>query len=249
MAKFCLLIVLFFNLICYAQNQKVADSLILIYNSGSYQTDELDLLSQIAFNELKADIKLQYAETIIKKASRDSLFDYLHQGHLYKGNALKLQGKNVLALECYYQSEKYAIRSENQQYIGTALLSIAATYEDIENYSNAKRYYKESLKELRKSVDSIGVADALNQLAKLYINEDKLDSALAYIREAYEIYNRKDDATGIAYSMGYTGIIYAKKGNDEVAEIYLRNPLEELEELEDFEPICIFRYNLGFNSV
>jgi len=240
MAKFCLLVVLFFNLMCYAQNQKVADSLILIYNSGSYQTDELDLLDQIAFNELKAGVKLQYAETIIKKASRDSLFEYLHHGHLYKGNALQLQGKNVMALECYYQSEKYAIRSGNEQYIGDALLSIAGTYEDIENYSNAKRYYKQSLNSFRKTLDSLAVAKTLNKLTNIYINEDQLDSALTYTQEAYEIYHRKDDVTGIAYSLGYTGIIYAKKENDEVAEIYLRDPLEVLDELKDFKPICIY---------
>lgn len=240
MAKFCFIIILFLHLTFYAQNQKVADSLILQYNSGVYQTDELNILDQIAFNESKADIKLQYAEVIINKASRDSLFEFLYSGHLYKGKALQSQGKNVLALESFYKSEKYAIRSGNQEHIGSALLSIAATYEEIENYSNAKRYYKQSLNELRKSADSIGVANSLNQLGNLYINEGKLDSALIFIKEARDIFNLKDDITGIAYSIGYTGIIYAKKGNDDIAEIYLRDPIEVLDELKDFEPICIY---------
>lgn len=240
MAKFCFFIVLFFHLMCYAQSQKVADSLILLYNSGTYQTSELDILDQIAFNESNADIKLQYAEAIIDKASKDSLFEQLHIGHMHKGIALQAQRKNVLALEAYYKSEKYAIRSGNQQHIGTALLSIAKAYEDIENFSNAKRYYKQSLNELRKSADSIGVANALNQLGSLYINEGHLDSALVYIGEAYKIFNRKEDITGIAYSMGNTGIIYAKQGNDDIAEIYLRDPIEVLDDLKDFDPVCVY---------
>jgi class 3 adenylate cyclase len=224
----------------FAQNQRVADSLILLYNSGSYQIDELDLLSKIASNETNGETSLQYAEALINKAARDSVFEYLYKGHLHKGNALGSIGKNVMALESFFQAEKYAIRTGDQKNMGSALISIAGTYANTDNYVNAKYYYNESINLLRTLKDSIGIAKALANLGDLYINENKLDSALIYTREAASIFNMIDHTTGKAYSMGNTGMIYAKQGNDKMAEIYLREPIEILEELEDYYRVCVY---------
>ena len=49
MNKFWLIIVvLLAGQFSYAQNQQLADSLIAVYNSGSYEMEELDLLAKIA---------------------------------------------------------------------------------------------------------------------------------------------------------------------------------------------------------
>jgi len=241
MKKFCFLLMLVFSgPFSFAQNQMVADSLILLYNSGSYQMDELDLLSKIAQNETDEKTSLQYAEELINLAAKDSIYEYLFKGHLLKGNALASMGGNVLALEAFLECQKYAIRIGNDENIGSALISIAGTYATIDNFENAKYYYFESIDLLRKIQDSIGVASALTNLGDVYIDENKLDSALVCTREAYAIFNLKDHTIGRAYSMGNTGMIYAKQGNDKMAEIYLREPIEILEELEDYYPVCVY---------
>ncbi len=237
---YCLLILVFSGSFSFAQNQIVADSLIRLYNSGSYQMDELDLLVDIAANETDPTKSLQFSEAIINKASRDSSYLYLYYGYLNKGNALQTIGKNVLALEAFFQCQKYALRAKNDSGEGRALISIAGTYANIDNFENATLYYQKSIHLLRKLQDSIGIASALNNLGDLYITQNKLDSALLFTREASVIFNLKDHAIGRAYSMGNTGMIYAKQGNDEIAEVYLREPIEILEDLEDFYPVCVY---------
>ena len=150
MKKFCFLLMLVFSgPFSFAQNQMVADSLILLYNSGSYQMDELDLLTKIAQNETDEKTSLQYAEELINLAAKDSIYEYLFKGHLLKGNALASMGGNVLALEAFLECQKYAIRIGNDENIGSALISIAGTYATIDNFENAKYYYFESIDLLR----------------------------------------------------------------------------------------------------
>ena len=232
MGKFSLIILLVFTgSFSYAQNQKIADSLLTVYKSGFYQAHELELMGKISFNETDAEKSLQYAEAIIAKAAIDSSFKYLHKGYLHKGNALESMGENVLALESLFQCQKYANRTGNDSLIGSSLLSIAGTYAIIKNYSNAKHYYEESIFLLRKVHDSIRMANALNNLGDLYITEGKLDSALLYIKEATAIYNIKNHTIGRTYSRGNTGMIYAKQRSDVMAEIYLKEPIIVLEKL------------------
>ena len=236
----CLLMLVFAGPFSFAQNQQLADSLITLYNSGSYEKEELELLAEIASNETDAETSLQYAEAIISKAAKDSLFHHLYIGYLNKGNALQAAGKNVKALEAYFECQKYALRTENEISLGSSLIAIAGTYANIDNFENAERYYHESIDLLRRLQDSIGIASALNNLGDLYITQNKLDSALIYTREASTIFNIKGHAIGRAYSMGNTGMIYAKQGNDEIAEVYLREPIEILEEFGDFYPVCVY---------
>ncbi len=236
----CLLMLVFAGPFSFAQNQQLADSLITLYNSGSYEKEELELLAEIASNETDAETSLQYAEAIISKAAKDSLFHHLYIGYLNKGNALQASGKNVKALEAYFECQKYALRTENEISLGSSLIAIAGTYANIDNFENAERYYHESIDLLRRLQDSIGIASALNNLGDLFITQNKLDSALIYTREASTIFNIKGHAIGRAYSMGNTGMIYAKQGNDEIAEVYLREPIEILEEFGDFYPVCVY---------
>ena len=241
MVKFRLMILLVLaSSISYAQNQKVADSLITLYNSGSYQMDELEILGEIAINETDAEKSLQYAEAVINKAAVDSIFEHLYQGFLHKGNALQSIGKNALALQAFFLCHKFANRTGDERFIGSSLVSIAGTYANINNSINAKHYYKESIYLLRKLPDSIRLASALNNLGDLYITEGKLDSALSYTREAAAIFDIKNHQIGRAYSRGNTGMIYAKQKSDVLAELYLKEPLVILEKLGDYYPVCVY---------
>ena len=60
---------------CYVfgQDQKLSDSLIMIYEAGTYQGDELSLLKRIVDVETNPERQLKYSELLIEKASKDSL--------------------------------------------------------------------------------------------------------------------------------------------------------------------------------
>ena len=205
MIKYCLFIILVLTgSFCHGQNQKVADSLIALYNSGSYTMDEFDLIDKIAANETDAQVSLKFAELLIQKAAKDSVFKKLYKGYLHKGNAYQLIGQQALALESFFMSQKFALRTGEENSLGSAKISIAGTYANMNNSSNATYYYKESIDLFRKLHDSIGLASALNNLGDLYITEEKLDSALILTQEASAIFNILDHTLGRAYSMGNT---------------------------------------------
>jgi len=240
MVKFCLIfIVVLTGFFCNAQNQQVADSLIFQYRSGSYE-NELDLLSQIAENETNHETSLQYAESLITKAAKDSLFDSLHEGYLIKGNTLLKMGNNVDALSSFFLSHKYAIQTDDSSRIGITKTAIAGAYHAIENYHDAEAYYKESVELLKKVNDSLHLAEALTDLGFLYITTDQLDLARKHTNEAAIIFDLKNSPLGSAHCLGNRGMIYAKQGRNDLAEANINEAIKILDELYDYYSIAVY---------
>ena len=133
-----------------AQDQTLADSLIIRYHSGSFKmVDELVMLKSIVANETNPDIKLEFSELLIQKATPHSLWNFLHIGNLQKGNALRVKGDLGKALESYFKSIDFAKKTDDQIGIGKLTISIADTYSEIGNAQNAQRYYIEGIELLR----------------------------------------------------------------------------------------------------
>lgn len=240
MVKFCLIIIcILTGSFCHAQNQEVADSLIFQYRSGSY-INELDLLSQIAANETNHEISLQYAESLIIKAARDSLYESLHKGYLYKGHALLKMGENVEALSSFYSSHKFALRTEDLSKIGISKKALAVAYNAMENYDNAEEYYNESVELFKKNNDSLHLANALTDLGILYITLDQLDLARKHTNEAARIFDIKKSPLGSAHCLGNRGMIYAKQGRNNLAEANMNEAIKILDTLQDYHSIALY---------
>ena len=223
-----------------AQNQKLADSLKALYATGNYLDYELDLLHDIAMSETNYEVALKYSEQLIALAAKDSLFKYLDYGYLQKGNALKMVGENVLAIEAYFKSLEYSNRLNNEESTGTVSIAIAGVYSSMGNSALAKSYYLKGIKILRKGNDSINIASALLNAGDEYFNTGRLDSAQILTEEATSIFFRINYLIGQAYSLGNLGMILAEQGKDELAEIKIAEAIEILEELEDYYPICVY---------
>ena len=133
-----------------AQDQKLTDSLVNLYESESYEGDKLALLKEIAEEESNPDKKHAYAELLIELAAVDSLFVYLHSGHLQKGNALHHKGDYDLALASYFISIQYAKRINYTQGVGAVTISVANIYSEIGNATNAEIYYSQGIEILRR---------------------------------------------------------------------------------------------------
>ena len=223
-----------------AQNQKIADSLKALYASGNYLDYELDLLQDIANSETNYEEALKYSEQLIALAAKDSLFRYLKNGYLQKGNSLKLVGDNVLAIEAYFKSLEYANRIKNEQSVGSVSIAIAGVYASMGNSALAKSYYLKGIKILRKGNDSINIASALLNAGDEYFNTGRLDSAQILTEEATSIFFRINHLIGQAYSLGNLGMILAEQDKDELAEKKMTEAIAILEELEDYYPICVY---------
>jgi len=233
------LFLLSFNLLS-GQNQKLADSLISLYESGSYYGNKLELLKQIAMEETDPKRALSYSELLIQMAIKDSLFEYVQSGYLQKGNALRLLGRSASALQPYFKSLDYAYRMEDDKRVGILMTSIAGTYTTIDNLDNASIYYKKGIEILRLTNDSAALGSALLNAGDNYFNIGKLDSSLIYTQESTIIFDNINFVLGQAYSMGNTGMIYAEQGHDDIAEQNINEAIKILEELEDYYPISVY---------
>lgn len=222
------------------QNQKLADSLIARYQSGNFQENELDLLKRISEEETDPKIVLAYSDSLIIKASKDSLFDYIQNGYLQKGNALRALGNSPSALESYFESLKYAERINDEKGMGVTMISIAGAYSEIELSQNAKIYYKRGISVLRQFNDSIQLANALLNAGDFYFYTGVLDSALFYVREAEDLYHLLDFPLGKAYSSGNLGMVYAEQGKDSLAINKMNEAINILEDLQDYYPITVY---------
>ncbi len=90
---FCLC--LFFIPSAFGQEQKIADSLIRIYNQNILKdTDKLRLLLNLSFNEVN-DLKLglKYAEELISLSEQSKNDKYLRAGYFLEGTKKRLLGK------------------------------------------------------------------------------------------------------------------------------------------------------------
>ena len=114
----------YFLLICFlcfnlhqgfGQDQRVADSLALIYQENNLEGKEkLELLKELAFNELSdGELSLRYAEELIRLAEIENNSFYLFSGYLQKGEHYKMIGDLELALEIYFKAVNIAVDSKS----------------------------------------------------------------------------------------------------------------------------------------
>jgi class 3 adenylate cyclase len=220
------------------QNQILADSLILGYKSGFHKG--LKILAKIAEAETNPEVSLEYANILIKEASKESSDYYLHKGYLQKGNALQFKGDNSESLKSYLKSLEYANRIGDDKGIGSLMISIAGLYTGMDNFKSAQKYYSKGIELLRKTNDSVKIATALLNAGDDYFNAGELDSALAYSKESESIFKNLDYNIGVAYSTGNIGMINAELGNHQEAETSMNEAIGLLEELEDYYPITVY---------
>ncbi|HEX5652173.1 MAG TPA: adenylate/guanylate cyclase domain-containing protein [Chitinophagaceae bacterium] len=229
------------------QDQKLADSLALIYKADTLEgTEKLELLRNLSFNEGN-DIKLalKYAEELIRLSSLQGNNLYLHRGYLQKGNKQRLLGNLDDALDAFFKSGEAAKRENFTRGEGSAYMSIADIYSITDNHENAMLYYDKAIATLRRSGDSLLLAAAISNAGDEYLNHKDYKSALAYFRESGIISEKIDYLIGKAYSLGNMGMVYANTGENNSAEKNINAAVRILEELEDYYPICVYLISMS----
>ena len=227
--------------IAFCQSKNVGDSLDLVYSTGNYESkDELFILKEIAVNHVNVDKKLFYSNKLIDVAQKTDSSNYVFQGYLEKGNALKRKGNLSQALESYFQAAEIADNNGNNSQLGKAYISIADVYSIMDNHQNSVKYHLRAIGILRQQGDSINIATALLNAGDEYINYNRLDTALILTNEAEIIFSKLNSRIGQAYSLGNQGMIYAKLGVDLKAEYMMNQAILLLEELHDYYPIAVY---------
>ncbi|CAM3940523.1 adenylate/guanylate cyclase domain-containing protein [Flavobacterium sinopsychrotolerans] len=231
---------LFFQyLSVFAQNQKVADSLVKIYQKNKLgNSEKLELLRNLSFNEVNnLELSLKYADELIALSKLEKNYLYLHRGYYQKGNKNRLAGDLNNALNAFFRSGEAAIKAKFITGEGVAYMAIADVYSTMRNSDNAEIYYAKSINLLRKTNDSISLASALLNAGDEYSKNKKYNLALKYFEESSIIFDKVDYLIGTAYNLGNIGMVYAKQGNNDLAKVYISKAIQILEKLKDYYAI------------
>lgn len=230
-----------------AQDQRIADSLTIIYNEGSLaDTAKLKVLASLAFHEARnLDLALNYAEELIFLASELKEYNYLHRGYFQKGNKKRLKGDLTQAVEAYFKSIEAAQKANYPVGIGKCYSAIADIYSISNNHKNAMLYYRKGIAVLKQAKDTLLYATAVYNAGDELLKRNMFDSALIYFREAGKLFDIVGYTSGIAYNLGNLGMVYAHLGNSRLAEENINTSIKMLEEQEDYSPICTYLLSMS----
>jgi len=231
----------------FAQNQKIADSLTVIYKENKLNSsDKMELLRNLAFYETKnLELSLQYAEELITLANKEKNYLYLYRGYSQKGNKNRISGNLNQALDSYFKSIKAAVKADYVAGEGTSYMFIADVYSTMGNAKNAELYYEKAIQILRKTTSKVSLATALLNAGDEYSKNLKFNLALNYFKEAGEIFNKENYVTGIAYTLGNTGIVYAKQGKEDLAIKNISKAISILEKQEDYYGVSDYLFYMS----
>lgn len=231
----------------WSQDQKIADSLAVIYARDELNdTARLELLRHLSFNESRnLQLGLQYADELIQLSAASKNYLYLYRGYLQKGNKLRLTGDLEKALDAYFKCAEAARQANYLTGEASAYGVIADIYSVSKNQSNARLYYQKAIDYLRQTTDSIALASAILNAGDDYLNHQIFDSAFLNFKEAESIFSRVNYPIGKAYALGNLGMIYSNQGNHALAEQNINEAIRILEELEDYYPICVYLLSMS----
>jgi len=219
----------------------MADSLILLYESGNFHSeDRLEILYNISKNHPEPEKVLIYSEELLVAAEAVGATDYIFNGYLGKGTALRLKGNIPEALDSYLKASEIASDHQMTQSLGRVTAAMADAYSVIGNHTLAINYYKKGVDILREVNDSLNIATVLLNTGDEYFNYGELDSALTFYEESGDIFNALAHDIGEAYNLGNIGQVYAELGQYEKAVSNLNQAIQILTELGDYYPICVY---------
>ncbi|WP_400078793.1 adenylate/guanylate cyclase domain-containing protein [Winogradskyella sp. R77965] len=243
--KVCYLLIGLFYLFSYStygQDQKVADSLLKIYQSEKLKgVEKLELLRNLSFNEVNdLEFSIQIANELITLSKEKNNYVYLYRGYSQKGNTHRLVGNLNVALGAFFKSGEAAVKAKHIEGEGTAYIAIADIYSELKNSENAEIYYNKGIQILRKTNNSVLLASALLNAGDEAFNTKNFQAALSYFEESGILFKNADYLTGTAYNKGNIGMVYAEQGKDALAESNINEAIEILEGQEDYYPISVY---------
>jgi tetratricopeptide (TPR) repeat protein len=223
------------NFISIAQNQKLLDSLNLVYVNTKADTNKIMTLTEIAsqYNRNKPDTSIiiaqkafAWSETIKFKRGMAWAANKIGSAHNGKGNY-------ELSLKFYQQSLNLFEDIKDKRGIATAFNAIGVIYSFQSDYQKALEYYLKSLKIKEEINDKIGIAISLGSIGLLYYYQTNYSVALEYYLKALKINEVLKDKKGISVSLINIGNVYRTQKKHELALEYYLKALEIVTSIND----------------
>jgi serine phosphatase RsbU (regulator of sigma subunit) len=135
--------------------------------------------------------------------------------------------------------------SASKVWLANSLQSIACTFENQENYSNALAQYKKELLLREEIGDKVKIADCLNKIGELYNSQDNVAASFEYYYKALAIIddlNLKDKALTVYNNIG---IAYDRQNNHTKSLEYYNKVLNLSKSIGDKNTMGIAYSNIG----
>ena len=227
-------ILCFYSHISNSQNQRLADSLVVVLEQGGLNDDQrISLLQLIAAESTSPNDIVTYSELLIEESKvigdyKNTLLGYIHLGY-----ANKINGELTQALEAYLEAAEIA--ASNNDLISQAEVygNIASLYTSNEDYKKSLDYYQEALELYTNKVDS-------QRLAIVYINyswaaykASMYDSAISLSNKAIYFAQFSEYEIIRAYAQSNKALALAKAGSFSESESLLATAMLIMESNED----------------
>lgn len=231
----------------YAQNKPLADSLIRYLDNSSFVSDSVKyhVFKEISLNSTNPTQAIHYAKEAFQLAEKDQNFARLGATSTLIGEGYKAQGKLVLALEKFIESERYYAAAKKPVGQATAYSAIASLYSVQGEYQKGLSYLDMAIRIFQEKNDSLRLAIIFQNKGNTFMKMEKPDSALLYFQESIEIFRPLDYELGIAYNLGNIGLVYASKTDFNQAEEKLDKAFEILEKHGDNYAVADFAIQMA----
>lgn len=117
--------------------------------------------------------------------------------------------------------------------------SLGTNFKELEEYAQAKVYYKKGKRTYLDLGDSLGVVMANNNLGAVYRSLNQLDSAIAVYLEASTWLKALENNFLLAQNQLNIGNVYEQKGDLEQAEIYFKT-VSTFPRRQGYSSVCCF---------
>ncbi|MCG2613283.1 ATP-binding protein [Terrimonas sp. NA20] len=148
----------------------------------------------------------------------------------FAGQAYRLGGDYIKALECHHKAITLAEQSGNYSLLGYAQNQMAHIYKDRDETEKALQLYKTAAANVAKGrIESLNMWPVMN-LGAVYFNADQLDTSLAYSEKAlaYNMANRDEGYKD--YLLANIGGVYSKKADYKKATPYFTQAVQYAEQ-------------------
>ncbi|MEY8021815.1 adenylate/guanylate cyclase domain-containing protein [Muriicola sp. SD30] len=233
-------LVLFLCQFGYAQNQKIADSLVLLYESGNYEDDQLiNILSDIAAKSADPDQSLVYSEILLKKSQELDSTMGIYRAYLQQGNAYETKGDLSESLNSYFKAVDQITTIGNKKELAKTYIAIAGVYAGMDNRKNLIEYYSNAI-DILKNVDQTYYAISMENLGDVYLTWQQPDSALLLFARSGPIFEELGEQSYLAYNKGNKGLAYAQKGQYKKAESFIGEAIQIHEEVGNYRAVSVY---------
>lgn len=241
MKKFLLLSLLCMaQVLTYAQNQKLIDSLQAELSHLPKDTNRVDYLNALAFEYRSTNLDTAFllvdeAVALAEKLNykRGLALAYNHYGILYKNKQNYTESVN-------WHQKSLAIKMELKDFTGMASSynNLGRTYGMANDEVRSIYYYLQSLRIREKENDVFGMGAAYNNISHAYLRKNELRKALAFGLEGMRYMRLSGDSFELAKIYGHVGYLYYELNQYQTALSYLKLGLSRFDEAGATQEQC-----------